>query len=85
MLLFKQLVLGLMFGIVAGWLIKRSVTPTEKRPVRGPSSKHVKQTIYYDQLTNQHYRFHPVTHVCPPSVDVDALEHSDDDDDSDDA
>jgi hypothetical protein len=47
---------------------------------KGPNSRHVQQQIYRDDRTGQHYKFHPVPHVCPPSVDVTTLDHSDDED-----
>ena len=80
----RQIVLGLLLGAMTGlWLKRRSAYNSNKPPIRGPSSRKVKNTVYYDKVADQHYRFHPVTHVCPPSIDVDALEHSDDDDDDD--
>jgi len=71
----RQVIIGLMLGATLGWCFKRQYP---NRPLKGPSSRSVKRTVYYDEDTKQHYRFHPVTHVCPPSIDVDALEHSDD-------
>jgi hypothetical protein len=43
---------------------------------KGPNSLEIQKKIYHDAKTGNHYRFRPVPHVCPPSVDVDALEHS---------
>lgn len=73
----KQILLGLFIGATFGWWFKRTLH-RDNRPVRGPSSRKVMSTVYYDKITDQHYRFNPITHVCPPSLDVDALEHSDD-------
>ena len=69
-----KVVSGLVLGAVLGWWIKQRHQIVHK----GPSSAHIKQHVYYDEDRDQHYSFHPVTHVCPPSVDIDALEHSSD-------
>ena len=70
----KKVIIGLLFGFVFVFVLKYFV----KQPSKGPSSRKVKRTIYYDDKKDQHYRFQPVTHVCPPSINVDAIEHSDD-------
>jgi len=75
----RSIVLGLFIGAWFGWWFKSNLN-TARRPVKGPSSRKVMKTVFYDKSSNQHYRFEPVTHVCPPSVDVDALEHSEDSD-----
>jgi len=70
----KKVIIGLLFGFAFGFLLKFFL----KQPPKGPSSRKVKKTTYYDKKSDQHYRFHPVTHICPPSINVDDFEHSDD-------
>ena len=74
--MWKHIILGLLLGASFGLWFKQKVNARPR--VKGPSSKKVIRTIFHDKLSNQHYRFEPVTHVCPPSVDVDELEHSED-------
>jgi hypothetical protein len=81
-MIWKQVILGLLIGVITGWWFKL-IAHHPQRPIRAPSSRKIMSTVFYDKLTDQHYRFRPVTHVCPPSVDIDALEHSEDDDDND--
>ena len=70
-------VCGILLGISIGVVVRYY----HSRVYKGPSSKKIKRKIYYDDSTGQHYRFETVTYVCPPSVDVSVLEHSDDEDD----
>lgn len=43
---------------------------------KGPSSRSVQKITY-----SKDFKFIPVIHVCPPSVDPGVFEHSSDDDD----
>jgi hypothetical protein len=65
--------LGSLIGLFLGYIIKRYRSSVHK----GPSSTKIQQTVYNDSSGNC-YRFTPIIHVCPPSVRVDEMEHSDD-------
>jgi len=65
--------LGSLIGLFLGYIIKRYRSSVHK----GPSSTKIQQTVYQDD--GKCYRFTPVIHVCPPSVRVEEMEHSDDD------
>jgi hypothetical protein len=72
------LVFGFFVGLCLGFLAKRS---ERKRGFKGPSSTMIQNQIFSDQQTGRCYQFTPETHVCPPSVDVSAFEHSSEDED----
>jgi hypothetical protein len=67
--------LGSLIGLFLGYIIKRYRSLVHK----GPSSTKIQQTVYKYDGSGGCYRFTPIIHVCPPSVRVDEMEHSDDD------
>ena len=67
--------LGLLLGGVLGGILLKKVPQVYK----GPNSAHIKNTIYLDKDSNQYYQFDPIPHICPPSCNIDNLEHSEDD------
>lgn len=69
--------LGSVFGVLLSLLWRHHYS--NAYVVKGPSSRHIQKTIYYDNVNKQHYKFKAVPHVCPPCVDVMTLEHSSDD------
>ena len=71
-LLVLRIVIGVVLGGFIGMWAKRN-----RIVHKGPSSNQVKREIYHDQITGKYYRFEPFVTVCPPSIDVTVLEHSD--------
>ncbi len=74
MLIFYRIIFGLCIGVLAGYVC---LNLTTKRIAKGPNSTQVRKQIYYDKYSEKYYQFEPITHVCPPSINIDELEHSD--------
>lgn len=70
--------LSIIIGLIVGWFIGVHVKHRHQRVIKGPSSNRIKRHVYHDTETGKYYRFEPYVTVCPPSVDVTVLEHSDD-------
>ena len=68
-----RILLGLVIGCIIGILF----TKLSHKPItKGPNSSHIRRHVFHDQIHNKYYKFEPVTHVCPPSIDVTEYEHS---------
>lgn len=65
--------LGVLLGVIIIRFTKTSIN-------KGPNSNLIQNIVYFDEKTNKHYKFRPITYVCPPSINVHELEHSDDED-----
>lgn len=70
-----------MWDAIAGFALGAALAfaaSATRYTVRGLSSSAVQRGVYVDRNTGRRYRLVPVVHVCPPTVDVDQLEHSED-------
>jgi hypothetical protein len=73
-MLLSKILIGTIIGVILGFIIKRRAFRFHK----GPSSTKIQESIYHDITTNKRYRFEPIIYVCPPSINVEDMEHSDD-------
>ena len=72
--MFISFVAGLILGAAAGLMFSNLA---KKEIAKGPNSTQVRRHIFHDATSNKYYRFEPIIHVCPHSIDVTQLEHSD--------
>lgn len=73
--------LVVIFGLLVGFILCILLCRTGRNAIcKGPSSSSIQRHIFYDNLSNKYYKFEPITHVCPPSINIDEFDHSDDSD-----
>lgn len=67
---------GFFVGVCASWLVIQNTNFGKTIVAKGPNSQKITQKTFYDEKTKKYHKFSVVTHICPPSINVDEFEHS---------